>query len=101
MCSAPGRIEFGIEEGRREEALSHYALDVCEAWDIALEGGRDAKYGAIAVLEASTSPYEPDKMHEELVEHVESLPDTFTENQVIDVFKVVRAYLLFMEALQC
>ena len=101
LSAGPGGIEFGLEEGRREEALSHYALDVCEAWEIALEGGLDAKYGAIAVLEATTLPYELEEMHEELVEHLELLPDTFTENEVIEVFAGVRAYPLLREALQC
>ncbi len=101
LSAGPGGIEFGIEEGRREEALSHYALDVCEAWDIALEGGADAKHGAIAVMEAPSVPYELEEMHDDLVGHLESLPDTFTENHVIEVFKVVRAYPLLREVLQC
>ena len=91
LSAGPRGIEFGLEEARRQEALSRYALDVCGAWDIALEGGADAKYAAIAVLEVSSVPYELVEMHEELVAHLESLPDTFTENHVIDVFKVVRA----------
>ena len=43
-----GGIEFGLP-GAVEEALLDYGRDVCVAWDIALHGGFDAKYGAIAV----------------------------------------------------
>ena len=74
LSAGPRGIEFGLEEGRRQEALSRYALDLCGPWDIALEGGADAKYGAIAVLEVSSVPYELVEMHEELVAHLESLP---------------------------
>ena len=101
LSAGPGGIEFGLEEGRRDEELSRYALDVCGAWDMALAGGSDANNDAIAILEASSVPYRLDEMHADLVAQLKSLPDTFTENQVIGVFRVVRNYPLLRNALRC
>ena len=50
LSAGAAGIEFGLGEGV-QEALLYYGIDVCGAWDIALEGGADGKYDAIAVLE--------------------------------------------------
>ena len=75
LSAGAGGIEFGLPEAVKE-ALLDYGRDVCGAWDTALEGGSDGKYGAIAVLEAASPPYGLREFHEELIANLKSLPDT-------------------------
>ena len=95
-----GGIEFELGEAR-EEALSDYGVNVCGAWDVALEGGSDAKYGAIAILEAASPPHGLREFHAKLIAYLESLPDAFTENHAVEVFETVGVYPLLKDALHC
>ena len=95
-----GGIEFWLGEAV-EEALLDYCIDVCGAWNIALEGGSDGKYGAIAALEAASPPHGLQELHEELIGYLESLPDTFTENHAVEAFEIVGVYPLLKDAVHC
>ena len=95
-----GGIEFELGE-TREEALLDYGVNVCGAWEMALEGGVDAKYNAIAVLEAVGPPRRLREFHAKLIAYLELPPDAFTENHAIEVFGLVGVYPLLKDALHC
>ena len=95
-----GGIEFELGEAR-EEALLDYGVNVCGAWDVALEGGSDAKYGAIAILEAASPLHGLREFHAKLIAYLELLPDAFTENHAVKVFETVGVYPLLKDALHC
>ena len=95
-----GGIEFELGEAR-EEALSDYGVNVCGAWEMALEGGSDAEYDAIAVLEAASPPRRLREFHAKLIAYVELLPDAFTENHAIEAFEIVGVHPLLKDALNC
>ena len=95
-----GAIEFGLGEVG-EEALLDYGANVCWAWDAAFEGGVDAKYDAIAILEAARPPHRLREVHAKLIAYLELLPDAFAENHAIEVFGIVGVYPLLKDALQC
>ena len=100
LSAGAGGIEFGLGEAA-EEALLNYGIDVCRAWDIALEGSSHGKYGAIAVLEAASPPYGLQELHEELIGYLESVPDSLTENHAVEAFEIVGVYPLLRDALHC
>ena len=93
-----GGIEFGLREAEKE-ALLDYGVNVCGAWEVALEGGVDAKYDAIAVLEATSPPRRLREFHAKLIAYLELLPDAFAENDAIEVFGLVGVYPLLKDAL--
>ncbi len=95
-----GAIEFELGEAR-EEALLDYGVNVCGAWEVALEGGVEAKYDAIAVLEAASPPRRLREFHAKLIAYLELLPDAFTENHAVEVFETVGVYPLLKDALHC
>ena len=100
LSAGAGAIEFGLGEAA-EEALLNYGIDVCRAWDIALEGSSHGKYGAIAVLEAASPPYGLQELREELIGYLESVPDSLTENHAVEAFEIVGVYPLLRDALHC
>ena len=93
-----GGIEFELREAE-EEALLEYGTDVCGAWEVALNGEGDAKYRAIAVLEAASPPHDIREFHTKLIAYLESLSDSFTENHAVEVFEIVGIYPLLMSKL--
>ena len=95
-----GGIEFELREAE-EEALVDYGVNVCGAWDVALKGGGDGKYGAIVVLEAASPPYGLQELHEELIGYLESAPDSFTGNHAVEAFEIVGVHPLLKDALNC
>ena len=72
---------------------------MCGAWDVALEGGVDAKYDAIEVLEAASPQRGLREFHAKLIAYLELLPDAFTENHAIEVFETVGVYPLLKDTL--
>ena len=95
-----GAIEFGLGEAG-EEALLDYGANVCVAWDAALKSGGDAKYRAIAILEAASPPHHLREFHAKLIAYLESLPDTFTENHAVEALEIVGVYPLLKDTLHC